>query len=291
MVCPRCKKDDPQGREMCPDCGAPVKPIPVPSGGKIHFGGYDWFVLDKQDDMTLIITEKVIEKRPYHSEETAITWESCDMRKYLNGEFYDFFSDADQARIVEVTNENPKNPWYGTSGGNPTTDRIFLLSIDEILKYFGDSGQIGTRYMYPNCEWCKDDFLPWLDDQYNITRRAVDNNGIVWHWRSRSPGANSGRIATVMGFCKDGFDQGGIDISGCSVLVDGHFVLDGPGALLSCCSIIVDGSFVFNDADGLWLRIGGKATARLGICCILKEWGGYRYEVHYYRFGRLCLLA
>jgi len=130
MLCPKCKKDDPQNREMCPDCGYPVKPIPVPPGGKIQFGGYDWFALDKQDGKTLIITEKVIDKRPYHHEETEITWETSDMRKYLNGEFYDSFSEADRARIIEVTNENPDNPWYGTSGGNQTTDRIFLLSID-----------------------------------------------------------------------------------------------------------------------------------------------------------------
>lgn len=50
---------------MCPACGAPVKQVPVQPGGKIQFGGYDWFVPDKQDDKTLIITEKIIEKRAY----------------------------------------------------------------------------------------------------------------------------------------------------------------------------------------------------------------------------------
>ena len=49
MTCPNCKKEDPHGREMCPDCGAPIKPIPVPPGGKIRFGKYDWYVLDKQE--------------------------------------------------------------------------------------------------------------------------------------------------------------------------------------------------------------------------------------------------
>ena len=233
MICPRCKKDDPQNREMCPFCGAPIKPIPVPEGCKIKFGNYDWFVLDKLDDKMLIITEKVIEKRPYHHEETEITWESSDMRKYLNGEFYNSFDESDHEKILEVTNENPANPWYGTSGGNSTKDKIFLLSIDEVLKYFGDSGQIKTRYMYPSPygDWCKDEFLPWIDDQYNLNRRAVNDEGIVEKWRLRSPGSDSNKIATVMGFCCDGFDQGGIDISGCSDFIDGHFILDGVGAL------------------------------------------------------------
>ena len=37
---------------------------------------------------------------------------------------------------------NPNNPWYGTSGGNATTDKVFLLSLDEVVKYFGDSGDL-----------------------------------------------------------------------------------------------------------------------------------------------------
>lgn len=85
MICPKCKKSDPQNREMCPDCGAPVKPIPEPPGGKIRFGGYDWYVLEKQDGKTLIITEKVIAKRSYHDRECGITWETCGLRDYLYG--------------------------------------------------------------------------------------------------------------------------------------------------------------------------------------------------------------
>jgi len=220
---------------MCPDCGAPIKPIPVPPGGKIRFGAYDWFILDQQDDRALILTEKVIEKRAYHHCECEITWETCDMRQYLNGEFYHAFSASDRARIIEVINENHDNPWYGTRGGSSTSDKIFLLSIGEVIKYFGDSGQIITRYMYPGCDWCKDEYLPWIDDQYNIARRAVDVTGIVWAWRLRSSGANGRSVATVMGFCGDGFDNGVIDIAGpCGELIDGHFVFDGPGDLSSC---------------------------------------------------------
>lgn len=231
MTCPKCKRDDPQNREMCPDCGYPVKPVPVPPGGKLRFGGYGWYVLDRQPGRMLVITEKVIMKRPYHHEEAPVTWETCDMRKYLNGEFYRSFGEAGRARIIEVTNDNPDNPWYGTNGGKPTSDKVFLLSIAEVVKCFGDSGQIATRYMYPDCGWCKDEFLPWIDDQYNINRRAVDDNGIVRFWRLRSPGGNRQSTAVVTGFCGDGFDQGGIGIGNGDLLQDGHFLQDGDGWL------------------------------------------------------------
>lgn len=237
MICPKCKKDDSQNREMCPDCGAPVKPIPVPLDGKIHFGKYDWYILNKQADRMFIITEKVIEKLPYHYEKNEITWENCDLRKYLNGEFYNSFNENERNRIIEVVNENPDNPWYGTSGGNVTVDKIFLLSIDEVIKYFGDSGQIKTRYMYPSPwgDWCKDEFLPWIDDQYSINRRAVDDEGVCYHYWLRSPGCNQYFVTNIMGFCGDGYDQGGINIAGNLKMDDGgHFLLDNTDSDSKC---------------------------------------------------------
>jgi hypothetical protein len=120
-------------------------------GDIIPFGEYDWRVLDVREDMALIITEDIVEKRAYHYEFTYVewyespaeaTWETCDLRKYLNGEFLD---KLDSSRIVPITNTNPDNPWYGTNGGNPTADKIFLLSLDEVVGYFGDSGDLKNR--------------------------------------------------------------------------------------------------------------------------------------------------
>lgn len=190
MICPRCKKDDPQSREMCPVCGAPIKPISIPGGDKIKFGGYEWFVLDKQEDKMLVITEKVIVKRPYHHEETEITWETCDMRTYLNGEFYNSFSEADRERIIPVKNENPDNPWDGTNGGNPTKDMIFLLSIGEMVNYFGDSGKLKTKPFGPKGEaW-------WFDDQYNTVRTANFGSKGAWWWL-RSAGYTGTRASYI----------------------------------------------------------------------------------------------
>jgi len=102
------------------------------------FGGYDWLVLEKQGGKALILSEYVLETRPYHSEYTDITWEKCSLREYLNGEFYDKFNDEDKARIAETRVINDDNPAYGTDGGNDTNDKVFLLSFDEMQKYFID---------------------------------------------------------------------------------------------------------------------------------------------------------
>jgi len=244
--------------EMCPNCGAPIKPLPVPPGGRIKFGPYDWFVLDKRDDRMLVITEKVIERRPYHSQDCEITWETCDMRNYLNGRFYDSFDGTDRARIMEVTNENPDNPWYGTDGGNPTLDKVFLLNIEEVVRYFGDSGQIHNRSRNPGCDWCKDEYFPWFGDQHNINRRAVDLAGIVRFWTLRSPGANPHLVTLVMGFCGDEFDHGGIDMAGGGDLRDGHFVFDKSNFMATdMADDSIKGLSIHGVRPALWLRMEG----------------------------------
>lgn len=160
------------------------------SDEKIRFGKYDWYVIDKQNDKILIIAEKVIEKHPYHNEDCEITWETCDLRKYLNDDFYNAFSESDRSRIIEVTNKNSNNPWDGTNGGNITTDNIFLLSIDEIVKYFGDSGKLQTKQFGPKGEaW-------WFDDQYDCVRLAKFGSKNAWWWL-RSPGYIGSRAAYI----------------------------------------------------------------------------------------------
>jgi len=259
MKCPKCNKNHSREFEMCIACGAPLKPIPVPPGGIIRFGPYDWYVLDKQNDRMLIITEKIIENRHYHSRECEITWEACDLRKYLNGEFYESFSATDRVRIIEVTNENPDNPWYGTPGGNSTVDKIFLLSIDEVVKYFGDSGQLKTKNINRGCDWCTDEFFPWLGDKYDINRRAVDDTGIVQWWHLRSPGSVSRDSACVSGFNGDEIDQGCIFIGNAAFLVDGHFLQERPDSLpdAPCCEQAISNMGV---RPALWLKMEGEPS-------------------------------
>ena len=106
-------------------------------------------------DRTLLITEYIIEQRSYNDVYKETTWADCSIRRYLNGEFYDRFTENDKLRICSVINKNPANPWYKTGGGANTQDRIFLLSMEEIVcRYFGDSSQ---QLYHPkkNQRYCK----------------------------------------------------------------------------------------------------------------------------------------
>jgi hypothetical protein len=161
--------------------------------GIVTFGAFggkplNWRVLDvdMQEGRALLLTEDIIEKRPYHSGNTTkITWEECALREYLNGAFLNNFGSG-KSRIAQTKNDNPDNQWSGTKGGNSTTDRVFLLSIGEAVNYFGDSGQLKKR---PKNSW-------WIDDQHNSKRIAKYENQ-AWGWWLRSPGSYSYRAASV----------------------------------------------------------------------------------------------
>ena len=70
------------------------------------------------------------------------------MHDYLNGEFYNRFSENEKARIAETRVITNNNPWrQNINGGEDTTDKIFLLSIEEVVEHLGDSSD-GTSYSF-----------------------------------------------------------------------------------------------------------------------------------------------
>lgn len=177
-------------------------------GEKILFGDYEWNVLDIQGDRTLLITEYIIEQRSYNDVYKETTWADCSIRRYLNGEFYDRFTENDKLRICSVINKNPANPWYKTGGGADTQDRIFLLSMEEIVcRYFGDSSQ---QLYHP-----KKNQRYWFErkDQNNSRRiaRLENKKEQAWWWWTRTPGRVGVKAVYIHG-------DGNIGIQGNNIL-------------------------------------------------------------------------
>ena len=97
----------------------------------VSFGNYDWYVIGKSDNGVTLLMKDNLMNKAYNDSLTYVTWETCSLRTYLNGDFYNSFSADDKAKIVKTTNTNPDNSTYSVSGGNNTEDYIYLLSIDE----------------------------------------------------------------------------------------------------------------------------------------------------------------
>lgn len=177
-------------------------------GDKIYFRDYIWRVLSIQNERALIITEYIIEQRPYHDTYTAITWADSSLRKYLNSEFYNRFSNEDKSRISPVINKNYGNQWYGTEGGTDTSDNIFLLSMEEaVCQYFGDSS---AKLYNP-----RKNQRYWFErkDANNCKRVAklADNTEQIWWWWLRTPGRVNVKAVYIHG-------DGNIGIQGNNIL-------------------------------------------------------------------------
>jgi hypothetical protein len=172
-------------------------------GKIIQFGGHNWIILDVQEGKALIIVETIFEQqRRYNDGGGRETWETSSIRDYLNGDFYNSFSDSDRVRIAETLILNNDNPWYGTDGGRDTTDMVFLLSLEEVVKYFGDSGQFQNRLGSSAI----------ISDAFNESRITTSTGGGALWWWLRSPGDGNNNAAVVR---RDGIiDIEGYGISG-----------------------------------------------------------------------------
>jgi len=190
-----------------------LMPITIKEGGLITFGKYQWSVLQVNDNSMLVISETTIGKAPYHDSVAGdITWEYCNLRKYLNGEFFDTFTISEKSRIIKTKLFDRNNPWYDVKCGNSTFDRIFLLSYDEVVRYFGDSGTLKSKKGFycdkngnftsvsENSRYTRMPHGDAIYDQYNDARKVLNAKGEEDWWWLRSPGGQGMHTTGSIGY-------------------------------------------------------------------------------------------
>ncbi len=172
-------------------------------GAYIYFGAYEqdndisngkediaWLVLEKENNKILVISDKALDCQSYNTSKVNVTWENCSLREWLNGTFlHAAFSAEEQAMIVDTNVLPGKNPEYSTDPGNTTMDKVFLLSIDEINKYFDYLGSGKARKCVPTAYAIANGVSP----NWNYTK---DGEVTCWWWL-RSPGEHQNRAANV----------------------------------------------------------------------------------------------
>lgn len=104
---------------------------PIMVKGEYGSGEYrvPWRILDVDADLgrVLMITEVCIDNRPWgHG-----TWSECSLRKWLNEEFYSSLPEEARIRVATATVRD-------IDADKNVEDRIFILSVDEVHKYFRD---------------------------------------------------------------------------------------------------------------------------------------------------------
>ncbi|MDD6588579.1 MAG: DUF6273 domain-containing protein, partial [Anaerobutyricum hallii] len=122
-------------------------------GETIEFGNYpqdkdgtekpiEWIVMKNEGNQVLLLSKYVLDAKPYNEEWEGVTWQTSDIRQWLNNEFYaTAFNKSEKAKIQTSLIKNEDNSEHGTSGGNDTEDKVFLLSEKEAETLFSNDDE------------------------------------------------------------------------------------------------------------------------------------------------------
>lgn len=171
---------------------------------KIKFGSYyqnacfepepiKWRVLSVNEDEALLLADKSLDSKFYDEKSRySITWADCTLRQWLNEDFYDEAFDAEEKNsILETSLTNNDNPEYGIPGGDATTDKIYILSIEDVSNAsYGFDTELDARSK--SREAANTDYA-----KCNNLYTGLNGNG---EWWLRSPGENVGSAAYVSGY-------------------------------------------------------------------------------------------
>lgn len=168
-----------------------------------------WDVIDMQDGMALLISHYTFRPMYYYkqgqSNEDVVSdtnWEESNVRYFLNNDFYEeAFSVEERNRIIEVTIDNPTSDVFfetyipiiyndrrensafryeeNTNPCGETNDKIFLLSMNEVEKYYGP--------LY------SDELHAYATNATCVTRSGGDSE-----WLLRSQGSRGYRSLYIM---------------------------------------------------------------------------------------------
>ena len=122
-------------------------------GDTVSFGRYpqdedgkvkpiEWTVMKRKGNKALLLSKYVLDAQQYNKKFEEVTWETSDIRRWLNSDFYTTaFNDIEQRKIADTLVRTENNPTYGTTGENNTEDKVFLLSVEEAESLFMNDGK------------------------------------------------------------------------------------------------------------------------------------------------------
>lgn len=173
-----------------------------------------WRVIDKDGDKVLLLCDKLIDSFSYNYNPeqavlTDVTWENCSLREFLNlpEGFLSIFTEEEIARMQtthlenKAANEELMAQWgFFEDQGDAaysdlavqdrpddpdTDDRIFLLSYQEVLQYFGEPTEASTDDEYPFSDMMMNpDWIAYVTDA--VVTGYYDNATGGGAWMTRT---------------------------------------------------------------------------------------------------------
>ena len=139
-------------------------------GAVVSLGSYEgeqiqWYVMDKDEDKVFLLSKYGLEIKPYNESGDSCTWETCTLRAWLNNEFYSTAFNDWESELILTTNViadiNPNNT--DVDPGANTLDKVFLLSVKEVEKYFENKSvrMYGTKYLSNKLGLTQSQYIEW----------------------------------------------------------------------------------------------------------------------------------
>lgn len=166
----------------------------------------EWRVIGTSGGKSLLLSEYALDRQPYNTSRTDVTWATSSLRKWLNSTFLKAAFSAAEQEIIQSSTIKTEDS-YGTGsrwradGGKDTNDKVFVLSVDEVESLRYDFSYLG--------------FLNTTPTRYASAQGAyTDGSGYCWWWL-RTPGATQ----TTAAISKDVQYQS-VEIDDTGVVVD-----------------------------------------------------------------------
>ncbi|MBO6090393.1 MAG: DUF4214 domain-containing protein [Lachnospiraceae bacterium] len=212
---------------------------PYKVGDIIKFGKYEqdgnlsngkedieWVVLSVKSGKAFVTSKYVLDYLPFDTEGVDVCWETSSLREWLNNDFYnDSFSENEKQSITLSTIKNINNPRNSEHAEplNDTDDKVFLLSVEEVMTYFGECIYYDEEYdwyYYPGLfieptEYAKMKGIPWWTlQEYDyedmkecgFTREQVIGEKCT-EWFLRSQAGSSDCANCVWAGCRTGYHE------------------------------------------------------------------------------------
>ena len=189
----------------------------------------EWDILYKDNIKTLLLSKYVIDaqawdKLPFDqymaryfklaetyntTEQIPITWSCCTLREWLNKDFYNLAFNSNERKNILLTENftkdekrlNKINMFDNSAvvlGGPNSKDHVFLLSTDEILKYFTKGEMLPLAGPDTAFRMLKltSQATPYATNKGLYFADNNDKNSTMW-WL-RSPGGAAGMAGTII---------------------------------------------------------------------------------------------
>lgn len=171
-----------------------------PTGSKGNVEAILWRVIAVEKERILLLSEFLLDAKNFHKENVEVCWASCDLRKWLNKEFYDqAFKAEEKALILTSQIGMRRNLLYGTDCGAEIEAAVFLLSVEELYLYFTENPESAYYQKNPFQKVGPESFMLAKYTQYARERTSYMNSkepSSGWWWL-RTSGENKKKAAAV----------------------------------------------------------------------------------------------